>query len=118
MIFQLIEDRELQNLDAVQQREIGGRDLEKRELVALVILRDRESQRGPGIMPASGQYFDQQIDVAVGLGPVARGIMQPVTHIGCGIQSIDGAGGLQGLAPQHAADIRGPRVDLGAVVTE
>jgi hypothetical protein len=44
--------------------------------------------------------------------------MQPVPSIGYGIQSVDGASGRQGLAPQHAADIVGPGIDLGAVVTE
>jgi hypothetical protein len=45
------------------------------------ILREREAERRFRRKTACGQKLDPEIDIAIGLGPIARLVMQRVTRV-------------------------------------
>ncbi len=89
MRLDAVVDRQFADPHAMQQREILERKLEKGELVALEIERRREAEAGARIVAARVQKLDPQINVAIRLRPVARGVVQRVRAMGGGRKSVD-----------------------------
>ena len=73
LLFQRLPDRQLTDDDAVELLQIFVQILEERELVALVILRDRHAEPGERIEAPGAQHQHPGIDIAVGDRPVAFG---------------------------------------------
>ncbi len=74
-------EREFLHLQSELLEEILQRELGEGEVVALEILGGGEAQRRGGILVQRVEDLDPDVDVAVGLRPVARAGMQRVRHV-------------------------------------
>ena len=78
--LQRVVDRQLLHLEPELLGEILEREFLKGEVVALEVLRDGEAERGGRVLVHRVEDFDPHVDVAIGLRPVARAVVQQVRH--------------------------------------
>ena len=64
-------------------------ELEEGEVIALEVLRDGEAEGGGRLVAGRVQHLDQQVDIAVRLGPVPLAVVQPARPVGRRVQSGD-----------------------------
>ncbi len=84
MAFHTIKNCKLRRPNAIKGFEVFQRHLEEGELVALEILCQRETEHGFRSDTQCCQYFDPEIDIAVGFRPDTRLGMQSVRRITVG----------------------------------
>ena len=110
----------LVDVDTEQPLEILRLRLEERPLVTLEVRAHGSAEHSERLVTAGVDELDQDVGVAVRLGVIAIGVVQPVRTVGVGVESeqAEHVASYDAVPQSCAADLRRPGVGLDAVLLE